>query len=77
MDLYLIHAPHTRERLEQYRALEALRAEGLCRSIGVSNYGIHHLEELLAVCTVPPCVNQVRDTSVWCLHAIDASNLTG
>ena len=64
VDLYLIHAPHTRERLEQYRALEALRAEGLCRSIGVSNYGIHHLEELLAVCTVPPCVNQVRDTSV-------------
>ena len=75
--LYLIHAPHTRERLEQYSALEALRAEGLCRSIGVSNYGIHHLEELLAVCTVPPCVNQVRDISVWCLHAIDASNLTG
>jgi diketogulonate reductase-like aldo/keto reductase len=73
VDLYLIHAPHTRERLEQYRALEALRAEGLCRSIGVSNYGIHHLQELLAVCTVPPCVNQVRDISVWCLHAIDAS----
>ena len=64
VDLYLIHAPHTRERLEQYSALEALRAEGLCRSIGVSNYGIHHLQELLAVCTVPPCVNQVRDTSV-------------
>ena len=77
VDLYLIHAPHTRERLEQYSALEALRAEGLCRSIGVSNYGIHHLQELLAVCTVPPCVNQVRDISVWCLHAIDASNLTG
>ena len=34
----------------------------------------HHLEELLAVCTVPPCVNQVRGISVWCLHAIDASN---
>ncbi len=64
VDLYLIHAPHTRERLEQYRALEALRAEGLCRSIGVSNYGIHHLEELLAVCAVPPSVNQVRATSV-------------
>ena len=64
VDLYLIHAPHTRERLEQYNALEALRAEGLCRSIGVSNYGIHHLEELLAVCAVPPCVNQVRATSV-------------
>ena len=30
VDLYLIHAPHTRERIEQYR-LEALRAEGLCR----------------------------------------------
>ena len=77
VDLYLIHAPHTRERLEQYRALEALRAEGLCRSIGVSNYGIHHLEELLAVCTVLPCVNQVRDISVWCFHAIDASIFTG
>ena len=60
VDLYLIDAPHTRERLEQYHALETLRAEGLCRSIGVSNYGIHHLQELLAVCTVPPSVNQVE-----------------
>lgn len=60
VDLYLIHAPTSRERLEQWRALEDLRAEGLCRSIGVSNYGVHHLEELLAVCAVPPAVNQVE-----------------
>lgn len=32
---------------------------GLCRSIGVSNFMIHHLEQLKQDCTVVPHVNQV------------------
>ena len=30
------------------------------RAIGVSNYGVHHLQELLAVCKVRPAVNQIE-----------------
>lgn len=32
---------------------------GLCRSIGVSNFMIHHLEQLKEDCTVVPHINQV------------------
>src|SRR5262249_23022197 len=36
VDLYVLHWPHER-RLESWRVLEQLHAEGLARSIGVSN----------------------------------------
>lgn len=60
VDLYLIHWPVSGQRLESWRALEHLKEEGRCRSIGVSNYTVAHLKELLAVCRVPPAVNQVE-----------------
>jgi diketogulonate reductase-like aldo/keto reductase len=41
-------------------ALERLQAEGLARAIGVSNYTISHLEEMLDYAQVPPAVNQVE-----------------
>jgi diketogulonate reductase-like aldo/keto reductase len=47
VDLYLIHYP-VRERRQSWRALEALQAQGKARSIGVSNFTIKHLTELLA-----------------------------
>jgi diketogulonate reductase-like aldo/keto reductase len=47
-------------RLETWKAMEQLSASGRCRSIGVSNYTVSHLKELLAVCTVVPAVNQVE-----------------
>ena len=59
VDLYLIHYP-VRERRESWRALEALRAEGKARSIGVSNFTIRHLTELLAETKTVPAVNQVE-----------------
>ena len=59
VDLYLIHYP-VRERRESWRALEALRAEGKARSIGVSNFTIRHLTELLADTKIVPAVNQVE-----------------
>lgn len=59
IDLYLIHSPNDQtHRLEQWRALIDLQKEGLVKSIGVSNYGIHHLEELLTHFDVKPAVNQ-------------------
>lgn len=60
VDLYLIHWPVSGQRIDSWRALEHLQEEGRCRSIGVSNYTVAHLEELLAVCRVPPAVNQVE-----------------
>jgi diketogulonate reductase-like aldo/keto reductase len=60
VDLYLIHWPVEGLRGDSWRALEALYEEGLCRSIGVSNYMIRHLEELLDSCRVVPAVNQVE-----------------
>jgi diketogulonate reductase-like aldo/keto reductase len=59
VDLYLIHYP-VRERRQSWRALEALKAEGKTRSIGVSNFTIRHLTELLAHSKTVPAVNQVE-----------------
>jgi methylglyoxal/glyoxal reductase len=59
VDLYLIHYP-VRERRRSWSALEALRAEGRARSIGVSNFTIRHLRELLAETKTVPAVNQVE-----------------
>jgi diketogulonate reductase-like aldo/keto reductase len=61
VDLYLLHWPQDR-RLESWRVLEQLHAEGLARTIGVSNFLVHHLDELLAEATVPPAVNQIELT---------------
>jgi diketogulonate reductase-like aldo/keto reductase len=55
--LYLIHYP-VRERRQSWRALEALR--GKARSIGVSNFTIRHLTELLGETETVPAVNQVE-----------------
>ena len=60
IDLYLIHWPEPGRRLDSWRALVELRRQGKCRSIGVSNYTIAHLKELLAHSDVAPCVNQVE-----------------
>ena len=60
LDLYLVHWPVQGLRKETWRAMERLLADGKARAIGVSNYAIHHLEELLASATVPPAVNQIE-----------------
>jgi diketogulonate reductase-like aldo/keto reductase len=61
VDLYLLHWPHARS-LESWQVLEQLHAEGLARSIGVSNFMVRHLDELLARASVPPVVNQIELT---------------
>jgi len=63
MDLYLIHSPHNpQQRVRMWLALEDLKRKGLARSIGVSNYGPHQLEELInsPQTTVIPSVNQIE-----------------
>lgn len=62
LDLYLIHSPAEDEqkRLESWRALETAKRLGKVRSIGVSNFGAAHIENLLENATVVPAVNQVE-----------------
>lgn len=60
IDLYLIHFPVAKLRKESWRALEAIYKDGQARAIGVSNYTMRHLDELLGHAEVVPAVNQVE-----------------
>ncbi|WP_019178510.1 aldo/keto reductase [Methanomassiliicoccus luminyensis] len=60
VDLYLIHWPKSDKRLETWRALEKLLDDGRARAIGVSNYLIRHLDEVIANSEVVPMVDQVE-----------------
>ncbi len=60
IDLYLIHWPVTDIRMESWKAMETLLEEGKCRAIGVCNYTIKHLKELLNNADIVPAVNQVE-----------------
>ncbi len=60
VDLYLVHWPVKGKYKDTWRALEKLHEDGKVRAIGVSNFQIHHLEDLLADAKVRPVVNQVE-----------------
>ncbi len=59
-DLLLLHFPVTELRRPAWRRMEDLYKQGKAKSIGVSNYTIKHLEELLSECSIKPAVNQVE-----------------
>jgi diketogulonate reductase-like aldo/keto reductase len=65
IDLFLLHWPVPGRRLHSWRALERIIGEGRCRAIGVSNYMVHHLDELLSHAKIPPAVNQI-ELHPWC-----------
>jgi diketogulonate reductase-like aldo/keto reductase len=58
IDLYLIHWPATPLKNESWKALEKLYEKGKTRSIGVSNFTIRHIKELLEFSSTIPAVNQ-------------------
>ncbi|MCM3270663.1 aldo/keto reductase [Paenibacillus elgii] len=60
IDLYLIHWPGKDKYKETWKALEKLYKDGLVRAIGVSNFKVHHLEDLLQDSEIVPAVNQVE-----------------
>jgi methylglyoxal/glyoxal reductase len=60
LDLYLIHWPGTSKYKETWKALEKLYKDGRVRAIGVSNFKVHHLEDLIRVAEIKPMVNQVE-----------------
>ncbi|UOQ42885.1 aldo/keto reductase [Halobacillus salinarum] len=60
LDLYLIHWPVEDKFKEAWKALETLYKQGKVKAIGVSNFHIHHLEELMMHAEIKPMVNQVE-----------------
>lgn len=82
LDLYLIHWPASSNQfsnwqqinLDTWRAFETLYRDGLIKSIGVSNFHVHHLEPLMDHAEVLPMVNQLEihpgfdqhDNVEWC-----------
>lgn len=71
IDMMIIHSPqpwsavnqssdrYEKGNVEAYRALEDAYKAGKIRAIGVSNFTVHDIDNILANCTVTPAVNQV------------------
>lgn len=60
VDMYLIHFPVSGKRNESWKALEKIKSEGKAKSIGVSNFMVPHLKELLKETGTVPAMNQVE-----------------
>ena len=68
LDLYLIHWPRTDDLTAEWRqldrdtwrALEDLYRAGRVRAIGVSNFLLHHLRNLMETAEIAPMVNQIE-----------------
>jgi len=62
LDLYLIHWPKPRQNAyaEAWKALVKLKAEGLVKSVGVSNFTVPHLKRIIDETGVVPSVNQIE-----------------
>jgi 2,5-diketo-D-gluconate reductase A len=72
VDLWLVHwPPRGRTSVLLWREFLALRDEGLCRSVGVSNYSIAQIDELIAATGERPAVNQIP----WSLARYDPALL--
>jgi len=60
VDLLLIHWPVDGTYLDTWRALETIYKEGKARAIGVSNFNIARLTDILKNCSIKPAVNQME-----------------
>ena len=69
LDLYLVHAPwpwdeigsnYDKENTEVWRAMEEIYNSGRVKAIGVSNFNVHDLENVLKTATIKPMVDQIQ-----------------
>ncbi|OIK08942.1 aldo/keto reductase [Bacillus sp. MUM 13] len=60
LDLYLIHWPVEGKYKDAWRGLEKLYQDGKVKAIGVSNFQVHHLKDLMKDAQVKPVINQVE-----------------
>jgi diketogulonate reductase-like aldo/keto reductase len=59
VDLYLVHWPQ-RGATWAWPGMEKARQLGYTRSIGVSNYGVQEMDQVMRAAEVPPVINQVQ-----------------
>lgn len=61
VDLFLVHMPVDHPDLKKtWKEMEEVKAEGLAKSIGVSNFQPKHFEVIMGDAKVVPAINQVR-----------------
>lgn len=60
LDLFILHFPVNKLRIDSYKALEQLYKNKKVRAIGVSNFTVEHLKELMEQTEIIPAVNQVE-----------------
>ncbi|BAP85030.1 2,5-diketo-D-gluconic acid reductase [Paucilactobacillus hokkaidonensis JCM 18461] len=69
LDLYLIHAPwpwgqigtdHDRDNVETWKAMEKIYQSGRVKAVGVSNFNVHDLKNIMEKATVIPFVDQIQ-----------------
>jgi diketogulonate reductase-like aldo/keto reductase len=74
VDLWLVHwPPRGKASVSVWREFLALRDEGLARAVGVSNYSLRQIDELIEATGEAPAVNQIR----WSPRRYDAGLLSG
>jgi diketogulonate reductase-like aldo/keto reductase len=76
VDLFLIHSPNggAKARKLMWQALEKAKQEGKVRDIGVSNYGIQHIEEIKSIGKVwPPAINQIEVRTIFSSQLFDTN----
>lgn len=69
VDLLLFHQPYG-EYVSGWKAMEEAVAEGKVRSIGLSNFPLHKVQEILDVATITPAVMQVEINPYWNQHEL-------
>lgn len=78
LDLYLLHQPLPSDfeaTIASYQALQTLYEQGRVRAIGVSNFSVRELSELMARTDVVPAVNQIQVHPYFSEPALRAFNL--
>lgn len=60
VDLLLLHWPVFNKYIESWRALEAIYNDGQARAIGVCNFDVDHLQNLMDHANIMPMVNQIE-----------------
>ena len=71
VDLLLFHQPYG-DYVSGWRAMEEAQAAGKVRSIGLSNFPVRKIKEIMQVATVKPAVLQVEINPYWNQHALKA-----
>lgn len=60
INIYLLHWPYPYLWKKQWRKMENLYLTGKCEAIGVCNFDLGYMKELLAFCKVKPAINQIE-----------------